>query len=104
MMLDRSESRLTVATSRRSPGCSREGSLPGREGHAHPSGSEIDAGISLGHIESGFQAGRDCYLPTKALEKAQNPYRSPIRSCPTDLISLYQQRVVNSVAAKSEFP
>lgn len=31
-------------------------------------GGEIDMGISLAHIESGFQAGRKCYISTNALE------------------------------------
>jgi hypothetical protein len=31
------------------------------------SGGEIDMGISLVHIDSGFQAGRKCYISTNAL-------------------------------------
>lgn len=32
------------------------------------SGGEIEMGISLVHVESGFQAGRKCYISTRALE------------------------------------
>ena len=32
-------------------------------------GGETDMGLSLVHIESGFQAGRKCYLPTNALRQ-----------------------------------
>jgi len=32
------------------------------------SGGEIDMGISLVHIASGFQSGRKCYISTRALE------------------------------------
>jgi hypothetical protein len=32
------------------------------------SGGEIDMGISLTHVLSGYQVGRECYIPTRALE------------------------------------
>jgi hypothetical protein len=38
------------------------------EGTLVVTGGEIDMGISRVHIESGFQAGRDCYISTNALK------------------------------------
>jgi hypothetical protein len=38
------------------------------EGTRVVSGGEIGYGISRVHVESGFQAGRECYLPTNALQ------------------------------------